>query len=116
MTRRNFILSSLAAISVVSISTYYFVSDIGYDATLAQPQDLSLIWDSQKISDIGNLYRKNIPGESSARSLVKLLDPAPTNEIIINDFKKGNTVLVDGWILSATEARQCALASTIQSR
>jgi hypothetical protein len=30
---------------------------------------------------------------------------------IKNDFITGNMVMVDGWILSVTEARQCALFS-----
>ena len=29
----------------------------------------------------------------------------------VNDFESGNTVIVNGWILSLTEARQCALYS-----
>jgi hypothetical protein len=28
------------------------------------------------------------------------------------DFAEGHTVIVDGWLLSTTEARQCALYST----
>lgn len=30
---------------------------------------------------------------------------------IKNDFEKGNTVEINGWILSVTEARQCAYLS-----
>jgi len=37
-------------------------------------------------------------------------------ESIKNDFETGNTVIVDGWILSRTEARQCALLSTINPK
>ena len=61
--------------------------------------------------------------EDSERSLIKLLH-ADTNDDIIgiaalkkgikNDFEIGNTVMIDGWILSVTEARQCALFSIIQ--
>ena len=119
MKRRTFILSAAAGVGVVSVSTYYFMSDVEYDATLAQPQSLSFIWDAQKINDIGNQYRTNTPGEASARTLVKLLNTVPPermDENITNDFETGQTVLVAGWILSVTEARQCALASITQSR
>jgi len=32
---------------------------------------------------------------------------------IRDDFGAGRTVVVDGWLLSVTEARQCALYSTL---
>jgi hypothetical protein len=117
MKRRDFVLSAIAGIGVVSISTYYFLSDVEYDAILAHPHSLSLIWDTQTINSIGNQYRTNTPDESSASSLVKLLQPGISNldEVIEHDFETGKTVIVDGWVLSITEARQCALASTAQS-
>jgi len=72
---------------------------------------------------VGTNYRKQIPVEDNETSLVKLLS-TDTNEDssaiealkkeIKNDFEKGNTVMIDGWILSVTEARQCALFSIIQ--
>lgn len=95
------------------------MSDVEYDAIMTEPQSLSLIWDVQKINAIGDQYRTNNPDEASARSLVKLLITVPSEKMgerITNDFETGETVLVDGWILSVTEARQCALASTTPSR
>ena len=35
----------------------------------------------------------------------------PLAQLVRDDFANGRTVVVDGWILSATEARQCALFS-----
>ena len=35
--------------------------------------------------------------------------------LVHDDFDDGRTVVVDGWILSATEARQCALYSLTQA-
>ena len=43
--------------------------------------------------------------------LAKLLNVAQ----ITDDYNKGNTVMIDGWILSRIEARQCALFSLIQT-
>lgn len=63
------------------------------------------------------------PDEKTESALVNQLmngnaeDGADTNERlrrqIVQDFTDGNTVLVDGWLLSVTEARQCALLSAI---
>jgi hypothetical protein len=33
--------------------------------------------------------------------------------LVARDFADGHTVLVDGWVLSVTEARQCALFSLL---
>jgi hypothetical protein len=33
--------------------------------------------------------------------------------MVRRDFDTGRTVLVNGWVLSATEARQCALFSLL---
>jgi hypothetical protein len=116
MKRRDFVLSAIVGAGVISASAYYLLSDVEYDASLANPQALSYIWDAKTINDIGNQYRTITPAESSQRSLVKLLNSTPSNETIVNDFATGKTVVVDGWILSVTEARQCALASTIASK
>ncbi len=127
MKRRNFILIGSASIVAVLIPTaYYFLKDSKFDKTLAQPQLLSMIWDTSMISTIGNKYRLQVPNEKKERSLVKLLlaDAASgidtgtlsVGQKIKKDFETGNTVTVEGWILSVTETRQCALFSTITSK
>lgn len=127
MKRRNFILIGSASIAAVLVPTaYYYLKDIKFDKTLAQPQFLSMIWDTSMISTIGNKYRLQVPNEKKERSLVKLLFANTSSGIdtstlsigqkIKKDFETGNTVMVDGWILSVTEVRQCALFSTIASK
>jgi hypothetical protein len=117
MKRRDFIISTVAGVGVISASAYYLFGDVEYDAALADPHSLALIWDTKTISDIGKQYRINNPDESSPRTLVKLLNTAsPNDETITNDFAAGKIVIVDGWMLSQTEARQCALASTQQPK
>jgi hypothetical protein len=114
-----------AGIAAVTIPTaYYFLADLEYDQALADPQLLSLIWDTEMIKKIGNQYRLQMPSENSERPLVKSLKAAASEvslanasnleEIIKKDFETGNTIIVDGWILSRTEARQCALFSLIE--
>jgi hypothetical protein len=124
MKRRNFIFSAAAGIGAVGSAAYYFTRDVEFDIVLARPESLAPLWDAQAIHAIGNQYRANTPGETSTRSLVNILNAtlperkgsiaSRLEESITNDFAAGKTVLVDGWILSVTEARQCALASTIQ--
>jgi hypothetical protein len=86
---------------------------------------LSHIWDAEEIEKAGALYREQFSEEDSEGQLVlKLLENAdgksPEGSVlqqkIVQDFEKGDTVMVDGWILSRTEARQCALFSLTQTR
>jgi len=66
------------------------------------------------------------PQENSEDKLVQLLanNTNATDERAIheyldtairNDFEKGNTLTVKGWVLAITEARQCALFSLLQN-
>ena len=122
MKRRNFLLVGTAGIAAISIPSYnYYFGDVTFDPLLAQPQSLSLIWESKEIRAIGKEFLKQTPEERRVRKLVNLLtdrssDTDTLENEITKDFKSGRTVLVDGWILSETEARQCALASTIQTQ
>jgi len=81
---------------------------------------------------LGRFYLEVNPREADAALLVTLigaargpaLPPASPSadealradleERIRNDFIYGNTVSVDGWLLSLTEARLCALVSLLQ--
>ena len=72
-----------------------------------------------------NLYRKEFSDENSEQKLLELLfnhgstTPYPNNELlnkqIIDDYHTENTIMIDGWVLSRTEARQCALFSLSQN-
>ena len=73
--------------------------------------------------EMGIKYQDQFPDETNVRTLVRHLsaetsgvDDALALSIARNikkDFVTGNTIMLDGWILSKTEARQCALFSTI---
>lgn len=122
MKRRSFILMGAAGAAAISIPAYnYYFGDVAYDPLLAQPKSLSLIWEDHEIQAIGKEYIKQTPDEQRVRTLVNLLSDGSSGisaleNKTIEDFKAGKTVMVDGWILSATEARQCALASTSQPK
>jgi exosome complex RNA-binding protein Rrp42 (RNase PH superfamily) len=125
MKRREFIIGAIS-VTAVSISvTYLFLNrDIVYDPLIAEPQSLSLIWDTETVIAVGNQYRVQYVDENSEQALAKKLvqNLSGTGEKMIKnlnqkikeDFEEDSTILIDGWILSKTEARQCALLSTLQ--
>jgi hypothetical protein len=79
------------------------------------------------IRDAGKAYLKKTHGENDDDKLAQLLannDIANSTdekaihqylaEKIKHDFETGSTVLVKGWVLAVTEARQCALFSLVK--
>jgi hypothetical protein len=94
--------------------------------TLLFPQFLSTIMDENTIQKIGLTYRDAHSNENSEQELKTLILSRVENisisrsetedtirkfleKKIQHDFKNDHTVIVDGWILSKTEVRQCAL-------
>ena len=76
----------------------------------------------ERVRELGAHYRASTPSESSADALRAALsaghgpqDPfiknGPLDAQIRGDFAAGRTVMIDGWVLSVTEARQAALFS-----
>lgn len=91
-------------------------------APLASPHLLTILRDERLVSDLGWRYRTNVPAEDDARVLEQAIladTHAPGSDAlasrigaqVLHDFSTGRTVTVGGWILSLTEARQCALYS-----
>lgn len=127
MKRRKFIIGAVSVTAVSISGAYLFLNrDIVYDPLIAEPQSLSLIWDTETVIAVGNQYRVQYVDENSEQALAKKLvrDQSDSGEQMIKnlnqkikeDFEKDNTLLIDGWILSKTEARQCALLSTLQPK
>jgi len=126
MKRRNFILLGSAGVAVLAIPTLvYSLHENTIDSLLLQPRSLASIWNTDTLNIIGLNYMAKVPKENKERILVRRLTEIAVDETgnlaatleqqIKNDFITGNTVMVDGWILSVTEARQCALfALTLQ--
>jgi hypothetical protein len=127
MERRKFIFVAASGVATMIIPIgLYNCSDTKYDSTVAKPILLSNIWDTQIIAEIGELYQKQYPKENTEQKLVGILSEGISmgeNDIsasitsrIEEDFKTGKIVTLDGWILSVTEGRQCALFSLIQPK
>ncbi len=98
---------------------------VSYDI-LAKPEELAQICDLKTLKEIGMVYRGQTPSETGGDKLeTLLLTDSSGNTVssesdhsfiqnlmrkkIEHDFETGNIVIVKGWILSVTEARQCAL-------
>lgn len=130
MNRRTFVWLSAAS----AVSLYLPLSGCSSPYTLsnkavAQPQFLAHILDAKALRDIGTAYKRQVPAEKSDKKLARLIltedngraIPESTddnkleallNQKIQQDFEAGRTVVVNGWVLSQTEARQCALFSS----
>jgi len=128
MERRVFV--KLSAFTALALSVP-FVQGCGPGAkemAVAQPLLLSHMVDVKAITEAGLTYRKNHPAEDDEEKLSQLIvagqDISSVNKEAIQalldkqvtaDFRLGKIVLVKGWVLSVTEARQCALFSILKS-
>ena len=95
--------------------------------SIIDPLILSSFCDEQTLRSIGESYRNLTPEENSKEKLLNLLTSglnmqndslknvsAAVNKLELNiekEFKEINLVTIKGWIISRTEARQCALLS-----
>ena len=91
-------------------------------AVLSHPRLLELLQDRRLVRELGERYRALVPAESDADALTRAILPQAEassaavlrdrlDDDVRRDFNAGRTVTVNGWILSVTEARQCALYS-----
>jgi hypothetical protein len=99
----------------------------GWADAESQPVFFSHVADAKNISEAGKAYLAIHPDENNAGKLKAILlpDEGQSHDVnaisrsltarTANDFDAGRTVTVSGWILAATEARQCALFYLLQS-
>lgn len=124
MKRKTFIFTALA-IAAIPFGGYWF-SHRETDP-LITPKELGKFCDDQQLQFIGETYLRFKPEENKKEKLINLLLQNETSEKvnfsnhstltkfldekILNNFSNGQFIAIDGWILSETEARQCALLS-----
>jgi hypothetical protein len=94
--------------------------DTGEDAgALGKPALVEMLG-PERAREIGTRYRAAVPTENTAAALRDAISSSQhrqfpwiarrsIQEQIHDDFAAGRTVVVSGWVLSETEARQCAL-------
>lgn len=129
MKRRKFIwIGSAVVLAVASVPAYqYYKKKSKFYNTLVTPNELSRFCDEGIIRDIGLSYRSMTPAENEKKKLKDLLltgdDGKQTKESdneavfelidkkVRKDFKEDKLQVIKGWVISTTEARQCALFS-----
>jgi hypothetical protein len=133
MKRREFIgIAAVGAAGVVVPMPVHGQSSVA--ASLAHPRLLAILRDEDRVADLGRRYRALVPNENAEPVLTRMIqddlrgvhgelanDPAAqslqtrVNRQVQADFDQGRTVMLHGWVLSKTEARQCALFSLLQT-
>ena len=118
MKRRKFIgILAVVALLLGLIGWFFGLKKKRQIAHVYEPHVLSNICNREKMIEIGQKYRA-ISSENDKESLARLLDFENQDDLkqyfeqrVKQDFENNDTVLIDGWLLSITEARQCALLS-----
>jgi hypothetical protein len=121
LDRRRFLQLTTAGM-VASFTNSACAPDNGEVAQALAPPALLEMLGPERTREIGAQYRAAVPKENTAAALRAAISSSPhqgfpwirqrsIDEQIRDDFAAGRTVVVNGWVLSETEARQCALYS-----
>lgn len=122
MKRRSFV-QNVAAASALSIVPAEFYAFFNKDTHLyAHPELLTILDDPHTVKEIGQAYLTKHPKDQSKQSLLASIDQklgftrigdlkTSISKQVQADFAFGHTIQLNGWILSQTEAQQCALYS-----
>ena len=112
MQRRRFVLLTLAGTAALSLP----LSHCGIGNETDRPEFLHSLIGKDKTLAIGKAYVDRFPAEADSKKLTELISAAvsdqpgsPVNLSIQNEFRNGKVLIINGWILSLTEARQSAL-------
>ena len=94
------------------------------DDSSTEPAEPALVemLGAERVRQIGTQYRAEVPQEITAAALAEAISSSrrrgfarryrrSVEDQIRRDFAAGRIVVVGGWVLALTEARQCALYS-----
>jgi hypothetical protein len=120
LDRRRFL--QLTAVGVLaSLASSACALDTGEDAQALTKPALLGILGLERAREIGTQYRAVVPSENTVAALRDAISSSQRqfpwirrrsiDEQVRDDFAAGRTVVISGWVLSETEARQCALYS-----
>ena len=128
MERRLFVKLSAFTALALTLPFAESCSSGSKEMTIAQPFLLSHLVDGKTIKEAGADYLKTHAAENSAQKLSQLLLAGKSPDAIdkdtiqnmleqqvATDFKNGKVLQVSGWVMSITEARQCALYSLLKA-
>jgi hypothetical protein len=128
MDRRLFVRLSAFSAAAISLSLFEGCQARSGEKYLATPDLLTHILEKEALADVGSAYLHQAPSEQGVDKLISLLlteanvsqssDEAAIKSFLLNkiseDFSTNKIVVVKGWILSVTEARQSALFYLLQ--
>jgi len=125
MNRKDFLVLSGFGLAALSLPAACQLSQRRERlASLARPIELSKVCDTPALVAIGARYLKEAPTEGEEDLLADLLSegrkgpPDSLAQLLLEriraDYENNDTLILEGWLLSRTEARQCALLSFIQ--
>jgi len=131
MRRRAFVRIATVASAALYVPDFgCHTNEDSFAKVLAQPTVLQRVCDENTIHRIGEAYLQQWGNEKEKAELIRLLTGADHREVDAStgtaavasylnkrvqlDFAQDRTIIVDGWVLSVTEARQCALLSLLQ--
>jgi hypothetical protein len=129
MKRKDFVQLSAFATAAISFPLLQSCSPSAVENLLSKPVFLSRLFDKKTISETGKAYILKTADENDADKLILLLAGNSSiadsrdetvihrylDEKVKQDFETGNIILIKGWVLSVTEARQCALFWLVNS-
>jgi hypothetical protein len=121
LDRRRFLQLSALGIVATLADSACAVSNDRAESAIDRPQLLAMLG-PERVRELGAHYRVSTPNENTADALRAALSSGhspqdssiksgPLDAQIRDDFASGRTVVIDGWVLSVTEARQAALFS-----
>ena len=125
MQRRTFI--HLSTYTALALTLPFTEGCSPSPETMAsRPFLFSQLADKKTIAEAGVAYRKLFPQENDKTILSTLLIGKNASQdksviekqldtSVLDDFKTNKTVTAAGWVLSVTEARQCALYSILNA-
>jgi hypothetical protein len=123
--RRKFIWISGVGIAVATLPWLTSCQSSQWTPILSMPSVLGQFCSETELMAIGNSYIKRVPKESKISAIEKqllkseagnLFDPSSEkalqdfiSKMNDRDFSSDQTIILNGWVVSQTEARQCAL-------
>ena len=123
MIKRRSFLQNLVAAGLFSSIPSGWVRWFASDGHLyAEPELLLMLDNPLAVKEIGQAYLDRYPDNQNKNALIRSLDvrfgsvrskylKAHISQCVRDDFALGNTIQLKGWILSHSEAQQCALFS-----
>lgn len=125
--KRRYFLTSLSATGLLLVPPLVLAGCSTENSYLryAVPQSLLSVCDTATLIEIGRAYLEMFPEEKEKSVLSALIMRGLTADRynyseelmakITEEFHNGQVVEVNGWLLSLTETRQCALYSLVNT-